>query len=308
MHPVHLHHAVVRILVLRIRLVWPDRPGDARGLRERGARHQRGDRGRVGATFVGVVRQPTLHEQRTEVGVSKTELTVRARVRRDRGRRIVGVPDEDLLGGEHDVDRRSESIDVELAVAVDETQEIERREVAGRVVDAHVLGARIGAVDAARHRRGVPVVDRRIELHPRIAAFPRRLRDLAKERTRFHRLDDRAVDPRGELPIGVRGGVLHEFIGDADGVVGVLELDGLPGVAVQAHVVAHLAERPRLLLFARFAPDELADVRVVSVENHHLRRTTRRPARLDRSRDRVRTAHERDGPRRESPTRKVLFL
>ena len=81
-----------------------------------------------------------------------------------------------------------ERLDVELAVLVEELHQVERGQVAGRVVDVHVLGAGVGGVDAAAVRAGVPVVDRRVELHAGVAALPGRLGDLAQEVARVHRL------------------------------------------------------------------------------------------------------------------------
>src|SRR3712207_8973972 len=46
------------------------------------------------------------------------------------------------------------------------------REVAGRVVDVHVLRARVRRVDPARVRAGVPVVDDRVVLDARVGALP----------------------------------------------------------------------------------------------------------------------------------------
>ena len=41
-------------------------------------------------------------------------------------------------------------------------------------------------------------------------------------------------------------------------------------LGVEPHVEAGIAERRRLLLLARLAPDEVGDVRVVDVEHQHL--------------------------------------
>jgi hypothetical protein len=51
-------------------------------------------------------------------------------------------------------------------------------------------------------------------------------------------------------------------------------------------------EGPGLLLFLDLAVDELDDVRVIGVENHHLRRSARLAARLDDARKRVVPLHE----------------
>src|SRR6201999_1564645 len=50
----------------------------------------------------------------------------------------------------------------------------------------------------------------------------------------------------------------------------------------------------RLLLLFGLAPDEVLDIRVVDVEDDHLRRPPRLAARLDRPRPGVGTAHEAD--------------
>ena len=86
---------------------------------------------------------------------------------------------------------------------------------------------------------------------------------------------------------------VHEVVGDADRVVRVLVLDRLEAVAVDRHVEAGVAQRLGLVLLLGLAPDELADVRVVDVEDDHLRRAARLAARLDRARPRVGAAHER---------------
>ena len=103
----------------RVRLVAGERAHPLRDLGRlavRAAGHERGDRGRVGATFVGVVREPARHQERAEVRVAEPELAVRLRVPLDLGRRVRRVADGDLLREEDDVDRVLERLDVELAV------------------------------------------------------------------------------------------------------------------------------------------------------------------------------------------------
>ncbi len=88
-------------------------------------------------------------------------------------RRIAGVIDQDFLGDEEDAAGGLEPLDVERAVVLAELHQVDARQVAGRVVEEHVLAARIAGVDAAAVRAGVPVVDRRVVLHAGIAAVPR---------------------------------------------------------------------------------------------------------------------------------------
>ncbi len=84
---------------------------------------------------------------------------------------VAGEVDEDLLRGDGDVDGVAEGFDVKLAVGR-ELHEVQRRQVAGGVVEEHVLGARIAGVDPRRVLRGVPLVDGGVELHAGIAAAP----------------------------------------------------------------------------------------------------------------------------------------
>src|SRR5581483_8474094 len=66
-------------------------------------------------------------------------------------------------------------------------------------------------------------------------------------------------------------------------------------------------EHARLLLLARLAPDELLDVRVVDVEDDHLRRASRLAAGLDRAGGRVGAAHEADRAARVAALRQLLL-
>ena len=85
------------------------------------AGHERRDGGGARPTLVGVVGQPERHEQRAEVGVAEAELAEPAGVLGDLLGRVVGVADEDLLGGEHDLDGVLEPVDVERVVVVQGT-------------------------------------------------------------------------------------------------------------------------------------------------------------------------------------------
>src|SRR5439155_9601896 len=89
--------------------------------------------------------------------------------------------------------------------------------------------------------------------------------------------------------------------------VRILVLDRRPVRRVQRHVVAGLLEYARLLLFARLAPDELLDVRVVDVEDDHLRGAPRLAAGLDRAGGGVGAAHEGHGPGRVAALGELLL-
>ena len=53
-----------------------------------------------------------------------------------------------------------------------ELHQVDAGQVAGRVVEEHVLATRIAGVDPPAVGAGVPVVDRRVVLHAGIAAVP----------------------------------------------------------------------------------------------------------------------------------------
>src|SRR6185503_9742825 len=65
-------------------------------------------------------------------------------------------------------------------------------------------------------------------------------------------------------------------------------------------------ERAGLALLGGLAPDELLDVRVVGVEDDHLRGASRLAARLDRAGRRVGAAHEAHGSARGAAALEAL--
>ena len=134
-------HADHRGAILGVALVRAHPLGDLGRLAVRAAGHERRDRRRVRAALVRVVREAARHQQRAEVRVAEAELAEPLRVPADLGRRVGRVADEDLLREEHHVDRVLEHLDVELAVLAAELHEVERGEVARRVVDVHVLAS-----------------------------------------------------------------------------------------------------------------------------------------------------------------------
>ncbi len=192
---VHPHDPVVRLAVLLVGVVGPGRPaGDQRRLAVGAAGHQRRDRGGDVAAGVGVVGEAVGHQQGAEVGVAEAELAEGVGVGGDLLGRVGGEADDDLLGEEDDVDRVLEGLDVEAAVLAAEFHQVERGQVAGRVVDVHVLAAGVGGVDPARLRAGVPAVDRGVVLDARIGAAPGGVGDLVHQVAgvqRFHRFAGR---------------------------------------------------------------------------------------------------------------------
>ena len=171
-------------------------------------------------------------------------------------------------------------------------------EVAGGVVEEHVLAAGVAGVDARRVRAGVPVVDGGVELHARVAALPGRLgHHLHEVAGPVGRRRRRSGEHVAGLPLAVLHHRAHELVGDAHGVVGVLEEDGVVGPAlhVEGAVVAGVDEGPGLALLFGLAVDELVDVGVVGVQDHHLGGAAGLAPALDHAGEGVVAAHEGDG-------------
>ena len=270
---------------------------DARRLSIRLAGHHRGERTGVIAAGIAVVGQAARHQQRAEVGVAQAQRAEGVAVLGNRRGRVARVVDQDLLRRDHRAARRAVCLDVELAVFLDEGHQVQRRQVAGRVVQEHVLRARVARVDPRRIRAGVPFVDGGVELHAGVAAHPGAFGDQAHEVARLVGVHHFAARDRLGLPQAIIQHRAHELVGHANGVVRVLEEHRPVGGAGERAVVAGIDQRPRLLFFLNLAADEVDDVGVLGVEDDHLRRAARLAARLDHARERVEALHERHRPR-----------
>ena len=266
--------------------------GDLRRLQVRLAAHDGGDAGGVVASGVGVVGQARGHEQRAQVGVAETERTVVVRVARDGFGRIAGVVHQDFLRGDDDGAGVAIGFDVEGSVGR-ELHQVQRRQVAGGVVEEHVLAARIAGVDARGVLRGVPAIGGGVVLHAGIAAVPGGVGDLAQQVARLEGLDGAAVFHGLGAEFAVAHDGVHEVVGHAHGVVGVLEEHRRVGLGVGAGaVIAVLDQRPGFGFFFLLALDEVNDVRVVHVEDDHLGGAAGLASGLDDAGEGVEALHE----------------
>ena len=270
--------------------------GDAGGLPVGIAAEDGGERPGEVASGIGVVGEAEGHQERAEVGVAEAEGAVVVGVLGDHLGRVAGGVDDDLHRGGDDGDGVAIGGGVELAAGGEELQQVEAGEVAGGVVEEHVLGAGVGGVDAGGVLAGVPLVDGGVVLHAGVAALPGGLGELVHEVAGAVFLDGLALldGAGGEELVAVDG--LHELVGDADGVVGVLEEDGGVGLGVGAGaVVASLDEVPGFFFFFYLAFDEVFDVGVIDVEDDHLGGAAGLAAGFDDSGEGVEAAHEGEG-------------
>ena len=65
-----------------------------------------------------------------------------------------------------------ETLDIERAILLAELHQVDARQVAGRVIEEHVLRAWVAGIDTTTVRTRVPLVDRRVVLNARITAVP----------------------------------------------------------------------------------------------------------------------------------------
>ncbi len=112
--------------VLRVAGESAHRRGHPGTLRVGLAVHEGGDRRGVGAAGVGVVSEAAVHQEDAEVRVAEAERTVVVRVLLDGGRRVAGVVDQDLLGGDHGPAGGAEGRGFEFPVLAHELHEVER--------------------------------------------------------------------------------------------------------------------------------------------------------------------------------------
>ena len=205
---------------------------------------------------------------------------------------------------------RGEPLHVEVTVGLAELHQVDAGQVAGRVIQKHVLRARIAGVDSPRVGAGVPVVDGGVVLHAGITALPGALGHAVHHLTGLVRRSGlRWVGNPASGPGVVAIDRRHEIVGESNREIGVLEQDRTVGLAVEVRVVAPLLNQdPRLLLFLTLALDELHDVGVVNLQRLHLGSATGLATALHHSRHLIVDPHEGEGAGRLAATGELLSL
>ena len=196
------------------------------------------------AAGFGVVGDALHHQERADIGVAEPQ---RAEVVRPLGDLARGELRHQHRDFEHQGPEPHGvlvALDVEQLLrrpapgGVVEVEQVQRGEVARRVVEEHVLGARVGGVDPADRRAGVPFVDGGVELHAGIGARPGGEGDLVPQVARLHGLGDLArLGAPVQIPVAVGLDRLHEVVGHPHRVVAVLAGDGEIGLRVPVGVV-----------------------------------------------------------------------
>ena len=214
------------------------------------ARHDRRQRTADGAAGLGVIGNARRHQQAADIGVAEAQRAEIVGALRDFLRRELRHQHRDF---EHDGPQPHGvfvTVDVvELALqlfavrgggksAIVEGKQIDRGEIARRVVEEHVFRTRIGGDDRPRCRAGVPVVDGGVELQARIGAGPGRVADLLPQLAGLQRLGDLArLGAPEQVPVAVGFDGFQELVRHPHGVVGVLAGNREVGVRIPIGVV-----------------------------------------------------------------------
>jgi hypothetical protein len=167
------------------------------------------------AARIRVIGQPGRHQQRSTVGGAKPQRPVVVRVARNRFRGIPGVVDQNFLRRDQYLDCTLVRLHIETARG-GKLHKIQRREIAGRVIQKHIFRARIRRIDPRSILRRVPPVDGGVVLHTRVATLPCSLGDLVQQLARLKGLHRSMVAHAARRELLILYHRLHELIVDAD--------------------------------------------------------------------------------------------
>ena len=121
--------------------------------------------------LVAVVGEALRHQIRPQIRVSQSQRPEVMTDLLDLFGGIAGVVDDDLLSQDQDRYGMAERLGVELSVRLQELHQVQRGQIAGRVVEEDVLGAGVASVDGAGVGTGVPLIESGLELQAGIAAL-----------------------------------------------------------------------------------------------------------------------------------------
>ena len=266
------HHPQERLVVRLVLVKSADRLGQFATGEVGRPMQERRNRPAHAAGGVRIVRDATRHQQAAQVRVAQSQRPEQVAVAGDVASRVAGMIDQNFLSDEERPASGLEPLGIKDAIRPAVLHEIDAGEVASRVVEEHVLRARVAGIDAAAVRARVPIVNRRVVLHAGIAAVPG---------TAGHAIEHFAgwIRRSGDVAVGhpMRGPVLvfldglHEVVGHPHRKVRVLEHDRAVGLAIEiGFVTALFNQHAGLLLFLPLALDELHHVGVPDLDRLHL--------------------------------------
>ena len=173
----------------------------------------------VGSAGLAVVGKPQCHEQGSQVGIAQPQRPEEVAVVGNCGGRIAGVVDDDLLGGDHHLHRVFEPLDIQTAVFLPEFHQVQRRQIAGGVIQEHIFTAGVGGVDSIGGGAGMPVVDGGVKLNAGVAANVGGFRHHSKQVPAAVILHNLTSGHRSGAPFPVFDHRPHELVCDSYAVV-----------------------------------------------------------------------------------------
>ena len=259
---------------------WSDGPRQSRALFVSFASHDGGDCTAECPSFDAIVTETVAHDERSEVRVAEPKRAENMRVFRNLFDRITRVIDNDFLRSNENAHRRLETLDIKVALRGFELHQIQRSQIARSIIEEQIFRAWVRGILPACAFAGVPFVDRRIELHPRIATDVCSFGNLAQQGARLLAFTRFAVRDAACPPFATFQCCVHKFIAYPHAYIFVLIHDRAVRIAVITAIVTVLDQRPCLLFFLLFRVDEFFDVRVPIFERVHFRGAPRFAAAL----------------------------
>ena len=203
------------------------------------AGHDRGDGGADRAAFVAVIGDARRHQQPADIGVAEARacgIRRRARAISFDGNCAISTEISSTIVHSRTACSKASMSNARLRIA--ERHQVQRGEIAGRVVEEHVFRARVRRVDRARRRAGVPVVDRGVDIAGRDRRRPRRRsRSCPTDRAPSASCATLPSVRRVRFQSPSASTASQEVVGDAHRVVRVLAGDGEIGLRVPIGVV-----------------------------------------------------------------------
>ncbi len=169
------------------------------------AGHDRREGAAISAALGGVVAEAARHQQPADIGEAEAQRAVFIGKLGDFARRELRHQHRDFKHQRPQAHGVFIGRNVEdLCGRIAELQQVQRGEIAGRVVEEHIFRARVRRADFAAGRAGVPVVDGGVELQAGIGGSPGGIADLVPKLARGQLFRHLAVDAPRQRPFPIR--------------------------------------------------------------------------------------------------------
>ncbi len=201
------------------------------------AGHQRRDGAAHGAAGIRIVGQAAAHQQGAKIGVTQAQGAEFIRQFGNFAARELRHQHADFQRDGPQAAGMGKTIGIEAAIGATEAHQVQRGQVAGRIVQEHVFRTGVGRIDAAILGAGMPVVDCAVILQAGIGRSPGGLADLVPQSPRRQGLGRLAIGAAGQGPIRIRFHGAQEIVAHTHGIVGILARDSEISLAIPIGVI-----------------------------------------------------------------------